>query len=209
MSPTTQEKQSYEDNGYLLRKGLVPPAWIADVEREIDCIHERMAEQPATGVGIAWETYDDPDHPPRIKQLMHSEVISATLNRILRCDAMLDIVEDLIGPDISPYHSKLLPKAGGDGTAIPWHQDYAYWKTDDSEAARDMDGDWLQAVRRLVGSAVPIVAIGDPHANLSPRMAEAVDAIIAYRTNPHVDQHKRRRGAARLLVDRDTTRRFP
>ena len=97
MSLTTQEKQFYEDNGYLLRKGLVPRSWIADVEREIDRIHERMAEQPAAGVGISWEEFDDPEHPPRIKQLMHSEVISPTLNRILRCAAMLDILEDLMG----------------------------------------------------------------------------------------------------------------
>ena len=55
-----------------------------------------------------------------------------------------------------------------------------------SEAARDLDGDWLQAVRELVGPEVPIVATGDPHANLSPRMVDAVDAIIAYGTNPHV-----------------------
>jgi microcystin degradation protein MlrC len=71
-----------------------------------------------------------------------------------------------------------------------------------SEAARDLDGDWLQAVRELVGPEVPIVATGDPHANLSPRMVDAVDAIIAYGTNPHVDQRERGLEAARLLVDR-------
>jgi microcystin degradation protein MlrC len=71
-----------------------------------------------------------------------------------------------------------------------------------SEAARDLDGDWLQAVRALVGADVPIVATGDPHANLSERMADAVDAIVAYRTNPHVDQRDRGLEAARLLVGR-------
>ena len=71
-----------------------------------------------------------------------------------------------------------------------------------SEAARDLDGDWLEAVRTLVGPQVPIVATGDPHANLSQRMVDAVDAIIAYRTNPHVDQLERGLEAARLLVDR-------
>ena len=71
-----------------------------------------------------------------------------------------------------------------------------------SEAAPDLDGDWLQAVRSLVGPQVPIVATGDPHANLSPRMVDAVDAIIAYRTNPHVDQRERGLEAARLLTAR-------
>ena len=50
MSLTTREKQFYDDNGYLLRKGLVPLSWIANVEREVDRIHERMAKQPAAGV---------------------------------------------------------------------------------------------------------------------------------------------------------------
>ena len=71
-----------------------------------------------------------------------------------------------------------------------------------SEEVPDMDGDWLQAVRALVGADVPIVATGDPHANLSERMADAVDAIVAYRTNPHVDQRDRGLEAARLLVGR-------
>ena len=70
------------------------------------------------------------------------------------------------------------------------------------ETAADLDGDWLQAVRALVGPRVPIVATGDPHANLSPRMAAVVDAIIAYRTNPHVDQLERGLEAARLLTGR-------
>jgi ectoine hydroxylase-related dioxygenase (phytanoyl-CoA dioxygenase family) len=63
---------------------------------------------------------------------MHSELVSPTLNRILRCDAVLDIVQELIGPEVSLYHSKLLLKAAQDGTAIPWHQDYAYWKREDN-----------------------------------------------------------------------------
>ena len=71
-----------------------------------------------------------------------------------------------------------------------------------SEAAPDLDGDWLQALRALVGPQVPIVATGDPHANLSPRMTDSVDAIIAYRTNPHVDQLERGLEAAHLLVER-------
>jgi len=129
---TPEEKHSYEANGYLLKKRLIPLSWIEQVRQEIEGIHERMAAQPAQGVTVSWEVYDDPSRPKRIKQLMHSETVSPTLNRILRCEAMLDIIESLIGPDISLYHSKLLLKAAHDGTAIPWHQDYAYWKRDDN-----------------------------------------------------------------------------
>jgi microcystin degradation protein MlrC len=63
----------------------------------------------------------------------------------------------------------------------------------------DMDGWWLSKVREKVG-ALPIVCTLDPHANASQKMIEAVDATIAYRTNPHLDQRERGLEAARLLA---------
>jgi len=64
----------------------------------------------------------------------------------------------------------------------------------------DADGDWLTRLRQRIGSHVPLIATIDPHANLSPAMVKACDAIIAYRTNPHLDQHDRGREAARLMA---------
>lgn len=69
-----------------------------------------------------------------------------------------------------------------------------------SESVRDVDGDWLTRVRNVVGPDVPIVSTCDPHGNLSPKMIAAVDAITAYRTNPHIDQKARGIEAADLLL---------
>lgn len=68
-----------------------------------------------------------------------------------------------------------------------------------SEVHRDMDGYWLSVIRERVGQELPIVCTLDPHVNLSRRMVQAVDAIIAYRTNPHLDQHARGLEAGRLI----------
>ncbi len=68
-----------------------------------------------------------------------------------------------------------------------------------SQTVRDVDGDWLTRVRDVVGTDVPIVSTADPHGNLSPKMIAAVDAITAYRTNPHIDQRARGVEAADLL----------
>lgn len=64
----------------------------------------------------------------------------------------------------------------------------------------DADGDWLTLVRAAVGPEVPIVATLDPHANLSPQMVSACNALIAYRTNPHLDQRQRGEEAAHMLL---------
>ncbi len=63
----------------------------------------------------------------------------------------------------------------------------------------DPDGAFYAMARAAVGPAAPVVATVDLHANISERMVEAVDAILAYRTNPHVDQRERAGEAARLI----------
>lgn len=70
-----------------------------------------------------------------------------------------------------------------------------------AESFPDADGHWLAQLRERAGqSQLPIVATLDPHGNLSPRMVEACDALISYRTNPHLDQHARGVEAANLMA---------
>jgi microcystin degradation protein MlrC len=69
-----------------------------------------------------------------------------------------------------------------------------------SEPWPDVDGHWLGELRRRLGPDKPIIGTLDPHANLSPAMVEACTALIAYRTNPHLDQRARGIDAARLMV---------
>ena len=44
-----------------------------------------------------------------------------------RRPAILDAVEDLIGPDILIFSSRFWIKPGGDGSYVSWHQDSAYF----------------------------------------------------------------------------------
>jgi microcystin degradation protein MlrC len=70
-----------------------------------------------------------------------------------------------------------------------------------SETHRDVDGHWLGELRRRVGPETPIIGTLDPHANLSPAMVQAATALIAYRTNPHLDQRARGIDAARMMIE--------
>ena len=69
-----------------------------------------------------------------------------------------------------------------------------------SERFPDADGHWLAEVRRRMGPTSPIIATLDPHANLSPLMVQSTDALIAYRSNPHLDQRARGLEAATLMA---------
>ena len=68
------------------------------------------------------------------------------------------------------------------------------------ESYHDADGEFLSRLRAAVGHEMPVVGTIDAHANLTPQMIDNCNAIIAYRTNPHLDQRDRGREAARLLI---------
>jgi microcystin degradation protein MlrC len=104
-------------------------------------------------------------------------VSARTLDRLLQ--AMLDqlkIAGQLDGVLVAPH-----------GAAV-------------SENRLDMDGAWLRELRSRVGPQIPIVGTLDLHANLSQEMLHATDALIGYRTNPHLDQRQRGQEAARLIA---------
>jgi microcystin degradation protein MlrC len=69
-----------------------------------------------------------------------------------------------------------------------------------STGGPDPDGELYEMVRSVVGKDVPVVATVDLHANISERMVANVDALVSYRTNPHMDQEARAQDAARLLA---------
>ena len=51
----------------------------------------------------------------------------------------------------------------------------------------DGEGEVLRRVRAAIGPDIPLVASLDLHGNVSALMVEAADALVAYRTYPHVD----------------------
>ena len=65
----------------------------------------------------------------------------------------------------------------------------------------DPDGVMFAAVRRAVGDAVPVIATLDLHANVSQRMVDETDLLVAFLTNPHVDQVERGREAAGAMLE--------
>ena len=64
----------------------------------------------------------------------------------------------------------------------------------------DTEGHLLAAVRKVVGDKVPLVISLDHHANLTARMVDNVNALVAHRDQPH-DQRETGVLAGRILVD--------
>ncbi|MBR1222726.1 M81 family metallopeptidase [Bradyrhizobium sp. U87765 SZCCT0131] len=78
-----------------------------------------------------------------------------------------------------------------------------------TEHLDDGEGELLARVRKVIGPDVPLVVSLDLHANITPAMVAHADALVAYRTYPHVDMADTGRAAARhLALLLDTPRRF-
>lgn len=68
-----------------------------------------------------------------------------------------------------------------------------------AEHLLDGEGEWLRRVRAIVGEEMPIVATLDFHANISADMVRLTDAMLVYRSYPHVDMAITGERAAALL----------
>lgn len=71
-----------------------------------------------------------------------------------------------------------------------------------AEHADDSEGELIARIRQLVGPQIPIVASLDLHANVTPRMLVQSDALVSYRTYPHIDMADTGELAAQLMQRR-------
>src|SRR3954469_14707945 len=69
-----------------------------------------------------------------------------------------------------------------------------------AEHVDDGEGEIIARVRKVIGKDLPLMVSLDLHANVTPQMVEHADALIAYRTYPHVDMAETGRAAARHLA---------
>lgn len=69
--------------------------------------------------------------------------------------------------------------------------------TDDDD---DPDGATIAAVRELIGPEMPFVVTMDLHANVTRLDTSACDAIVGFKTSPHIDQRDTGHRGARVMV---------
>ena len=104
-----EQVEFYRKNGYL-KFGRIFTADEMDALREhVDAMIEALPE------GKRPEAMDVPhfEDPWLFRYLAHPKV--------------LDVIEDFIGPNIALWSSHFIAKPRGDGKAVPWHTDGAYW----------------------------------------------------------------------------------
>lgn len=69
------------------------------------------------------------------------------------------------------------------------------------EGLEDAEGDWISAVRDVIGPDLPLAVSYDLHGNLTQQIVDQIDVFAAYRTAPHIDMDETCNRAFGLLLD--------
>jgi hypothetical protein len=104
---TPEEIAHYQTQGYVLHRRPVFPE--ADFVRLKGIFEEDLEQYGEAGLDVIH--FKDP-----------------RLMEFLMSDHVLDLVENLIGPDIALWSSHFISKPAKTGKATPWHEDSSYWE---------------------------------------------------------------------------------
>jgi ectoine hydroxylase-related dioxygenase (phytanoyl-CoA dioxygenase family) len=123
---TLEQRAAYERDGYLAVAGLVHAGWLHRLRAVMSEFVEHS--RTLTESNILFDL--EPDHTaesPRLRRLVSPADLHETFWEFMSTSVIVDVVEDLLGPDIKFHHSKLNFKAPRGGEEVKWHQDIQFW----------------------------------------------------------------------------------
>ena len=123
---TQEQIEFYHTNGYITVKNILSTGEVAELQRVTDDFVEQSRQ-----FSQHTEVFDlEPGHTaeaPRLRRLKNPVQQHSLYDQMLRHDRILDVVGQLIGPDIRTNGNKLNMKSAGFGSAVEWHQDFAFY----------------------------------------------------------------------------------
>ena len=129
---TPDEKQFFDDNGYLIVRGLYKTDEVAGIRERMDDLL-RHPELARPGVKFHYEPEEergkhpiDPNNPHRIWMVFDTPLAGDWWFDNIRDKRVVDIIADLLGPNINFHNGKARIKPPGYKTHQVWHQDWPY-----------------------------------------------------------------------------------
>lgn len=121
----------FAENGYYHARGVFDPSDLAPLTQDFDRIVAQLLSSDEM-VDATWDGGEAAKLARAGDQIFHTHNVQKYsrhwLNAFLN-ERFLDVVEDLIGPDILLHHSKLFQKPAEAGSPFPMHQDWPYFPT--------------------------------------------------------------------------------
>ena len=117
---------AFEKQGNLAVEDVLTATEVEELKRVTDEFVEN-----SRNVTTNDDTYDlEPGHnaaSPSIRRIKHPLDKHPVYAKYARHEAILDVVEGLLGPNLRFDNNKLNMKNPGDGSPVEWHQDWAFY----------------------------------------------------------------------------------
>lgn len=116
----------YERDGFIALENLIDSSWIERLRSAMNEFVDQSRSLRESNLLFDLETGHSAEHP-RLRRLVSPADLHDTFWEFVSQSVLVDVVEDLIGPDIKFHHSKLNFKEPGGGEEVKWHQDISFW----------------------------------------------------------------------------------
>ena len=126
-----EQVDQFQLRGYVVIGKLLDDEMIEVLRAEYDRL---FAEARQTGqyrnlsIGDTDDLDEKNNADEQMLQIMQMCERSLDFRQLLYDERILDIAEDLIGPNIQLFHDQALYKPAHHGGSVFWHQDNAYWQ---------------------------------------------------------------------------------
>ena len=131
MKLTREQADSFIVNGYLSYGKIIDDGTLEVLRREYDLEFAKAKEGDSyRNLSVNNETDSDAKKaaPTHMLQIMQMGERNIHFRKLAYNSDILDIVQDIIGPNIMLFHDQGLFKPALTGGPVFWHQDNAYWK---------------------------------------------------------------------------------
>ncbi len=108
-------RREYHDDGYVVFENVLDRDTVQLASDHVEWLREKNPQLRPEQLHH-WLMWEDP-----------------FWTRLVAREALLDLVEPLLGPNIALFASHYICKPGGDGLPVLWHQDGSYWPLEPME----------------------------------------------------------------------------
>jgi phytanoyl-CoA hydroxylase len=132
---TDEQKREYEDIGAIVVPDILTAEEVAELRRVTDGFVERARQVTQHDAIYDLEDSHTPAMP-RVRRIKAPHQHHDAYAALVRHPRIVEVLQDLWGPDIRFDTAKLNMKSAGFGAAVEWHQDWAFYPhTNDDLAA--------------------------------------------------------------------------
>ena len=124
-------KATFEKDGFYLAKGLFESDEIKALEGDFDRIVRQLTDSGEV-IDATWDGGEAQKIAEAGDVILHTHNVQKYLRTWLNAflnERFLNVIEQIIGPDIILHHSKLFQKPSENGSPFPMHQDWPYFPT--------------------------------------------------------------------------------